>query len=659
MVASTSIRSEQHSSVQQGTNSSGNKVNLSLDVTVNNKGTAHASAGDASAAGQVGGVSFSASVKSSATASLSSSPSATTSPTSSVRPASSATPVPGVSVTSTNGASATSGKAAAIGVVADTSVIGNQAVVIHIPPNTSNQTIQVSLDAEVSNTGIAFSQSGSVDATGLIGSTSVGVGGPAPSATNRANTVSVGVGSAGSAPGGTAPHASGGSTTGAGPAPPSVDVRSTNYAIANSGDAMAIGVKADTVVRGIQKISVIIDDNSSGNRIVITFHVHVQNQGQATAASGRASATGQRGNLAVGVAGYGSGSASADLGSSGWAGSGSATAIGVDALSRIEALQSASLSVGNNSSNNVVNANFDVSIANSGGAWASTGTTSATGQAGSVAIGDRGGASGSSVSSVTAGATILNRATGQSGDASSVGLNAGTSLLESQGVNVSVAAGSGLPITISQVDRVVNLGLAISRTGNVSVVAQVAPPDPSGSPQPSPSPSPLPSASPSTAIGSESGQAADPSAQAAAVPPPGSRLARLGAVQPLSPDFSGLGRGHSGSPAASPLTRGPVAAAGRGGPGERGVAGPAGGRAGLAAAETVSLARKTLYTSQPGGTIEEVSAGSLGPGRPVSDVPNVAGNPTAGSKVVFSWHSGLLLAFSLLPGLLALARRKL
>lgn len=463
VTSTTGVTSQQSVTIQQGTNSSGNTANVALNVNVDNQGSAQASSGQASASGQVGGTSLSITVATTAvagqqasTAQISTAPM----PSASASPASGATPagttVPGSStsgllVVANNSAGATSGSATAVGVIADTAVIGNQAVVLHIPANTSNQVAQVTLNATLTNNGFAFSQSGNVAATGLQGNATLALGVATPAASVSATTTIA--------------------------SSPSVDLRDSNYALATTGDALAIGVKADTVVQGTQRIIVIIDDNSSGNRIQIIFHVVIANQGSAQAISGQASATGQAGNLQVQTGNTGA-SAGAFIDSNGISTSGNATAIGVDARTLIDALQSIDLEVGNNSSNNQVDAAFNVDVSNKGSAVANGGSANATGLTGNVQVGPGTTAAPWLLWSAANGsANINNRATGVSGNANSTGLVSTYSINDQESVNTTLQSGLGNQpyLSISDTTNVYNIGISRSTTGNVSVIAQVVP----------------------------------------------------------------------------------------------------------------------------------------------------------------------------------------
>jgi len=478
------VASQQSVTITQGTGSSGNSVNVALAVNVNNQGSATAGSGTAAAAGQTGSNTFTAIVSSSATAVSSTSaspagsgtpatsgaipstspaasstvlasPTAAASPSAAPSPA--ATPPAGVLISASNNATAASGSAQAIGVIADTHVIGDQAVVIHIPANTSNQSAQITLSATLTNTGIALSQTGNVAATGLQGSISLAAG-AAPNGPAAATA-------AASMPSGT-----------------SVDLRDTNYALASSGDAMAIGVKSTTVVQGLQRVTVIIDDNSSGNRIQVVFLVTVDNEGSASALSGGASATGQKGNLQIGLPGAGGAGVSGSVLSSGTSVSGAASAIGVDATTFVNAVQLIDVEVGNGSSNNQVDAQFLVNVTNHGTAQAYSGAANAAGLAGNVSAGAPAGPS-LTWSAAQGSVRITNTANGKSGNADSRGLQATSNLDENQNVDTKLLAGPSL--SISQSDRVVNLGLARSVTGDVVVVAQLIPPPQPPADQPS------------------------------------------------------------------------------------------------------------------------------------------------------------------------------
>jgi hypothetical protein len=499
VIAQTSVTTQQSSDVQQGANSSGNKVQLALNVATNNQGTATSGSGDATATGQVGSTSFSASVTSSAAPSAS----AAARPAPSAGPAAqtvnaTAPPAQSVSVTATTSAAATSGGASAVGVNAQTSISGNQAIVIHIPANTSGHTVQISLDALVSNTGTAVSNTGAVQSTALLGNTALAPAGPA-----IVTTAPVA---------GTAPQAA---------APQQIDVRNANYALADTGDAVAIGVKADTTINGVQRVLVIIDDNSSGNRIVITFHVAVINTGTAEAISGNAAATGSNGELALaGPAGSGS----LTLDNTAGANSGMASAIGVQTRTFVNTVQDVELLVGRNSNDNEVDVSFDASVSNLGRANAKTGAAMATAN-----IGDPQPLAGTSTSSLTSLSRTVT-ARGVSGGADATGVNSQTNLDEQQQVDITVANSSPLPIVVTQRDQVINLGLARSETGAVTVLAQVVPP-----PDPTPKPEkPAPDSSPSAAPVSSASPVAAPMYRVA--DPPAFHVTLVPSLLPVSLD---------------------------------------------------------------------------------------------------------------------------
>lgn len=507
IVSSTTVHTQQNATVSQGAGSTGNQVNLAVNVQVTNRGTATANSGATTAAATDGATTFSTTVTTTANAAAAPSgavgssaagpaTSATVAGTSttattatpgaaSASPIVVSSPAPGVQVTTSNGAVATSGGATAVGVVANTRVVGDQAVVVHIPANTSAQVVTIGLNVDVSNTGAAYSRSGDVSATGLQGDTAIGINAAPPVTANAANTVAITTG-----------PITPGLPTGAGKsAAPQVDVRSTNYAIANSGDAMAIGVKAETVARFLQRVTVTIDDNSSGNRIQLVFHVAVANVGQAEAISGAVSALGQVGNLGIALGGAGGlGSQQVMLSNSGTATSGDASATGVLARTLVQGRQDVTLLVGKNSSNNLVDVVFDFSLLNQGDARATSGAALARGMVGNTTVSTQ--ATSASVTASTQAGTdpsvapsagvsvnLSTLARGRSGNASSLGLNASTRLNESQAVNLDLVDFTEGPISVQSGDKVINVGLARSVTGAVTVVAQIVPP-PSAPPSP-------------------------------------------------------------------------------------------------------------------------------------------------------------------------------
>jgi len=529
VAATTAINAQQTSSVQQGQGSTNNTVSLAVNASVDNQGSAQASTGDTTASGQVGGTTVKATLTSSASPSASASSSASASPSAASTATTSSTPGTTVSISTTASAQATSGSAAAVGVNATTNIAGTQAVTVHIPPDTNNQTINISLNVSVSNTGSATSQSGNVNATGLQGSNTVGVGAPAPTLPLTANSLTA------SAPAG---------GTGGGSA--SVDVRDSTYALANSGDALAIGVQATTIIDGLQQLHVIIDDNSSGNRIVLTFIVNVANTGVASATTGNTQATGQQGSFAAAVAGSGAGSSQTTVSNTAVASSGTATALGVAATTLMNIAQDADMVVGDNSSNNTVLVDFEAYVLNQGTATAQTGTASALGQLGDTTVSLNGAPSGTSVSTSSTSMTVTDSAVGRSGDAASVGVQANTNLTPDQRVHLTLNNSSATPISISQADHVINLGLAQSKTGDVNVIAQVAPPPPpAAGPSPSPSPSapaqsPAPSPSAAAAPGGRTFQVAAPSNMQVVLQPASINPGQSSAVAGATADPSAL-----------------------------------------------------------------------------------------------------------------------
>ncbi len=433
--------------------------------------------------------------------------------------------------------------------MADTHVLGDQAVVIHIPANTSKQVAKITVEATLTNQGLAFSQSGSVAATGLQGNATLAISAPAAAGVQAGADVAM--------------------TTQA----PSTDVRNTNYAIADSGDALAIGVKASTVVQGTQRITVIIDDNSSGNRIEIVFHVSVANQGRAEAISGAARAAGQIGNLQLILPASGTSGLQAALNNTASARSGSATAIGVDATTAIDILQWVDVRVGNNSSDNHVQASFDVDVSNQGWARAASGVTQATGQQGSTAAGP-GTANGDLImwSAENGSLALSNVARGKSGDAQSTGLHSNTQLSETQRYSGDLTG----PLAMANTDRVLNLGLARSVTGEVNVIAQLIPAPELKKPEtPQPSPSAEPSAQPQPSAAAEPaaphGAAAPQAPTAAAIPEspspsPEPALAIAGVEQQPTPTTIVVRRKPKADPAPNPGLRAIGSADDAGGP---------------------------------------------------------------------------------------------
>ncbi|MDE3075113.1 MAG: hypothetical protein KGJ86_06760 [Chloroflexota bacterium] len=461
--------------------------------------------------------------------------------------------------------------------------------------------MQLSLNVEVSNTGMAFSQSGNASATGLLGNAAVG------SASAPAASAALGP------PGAVAV--------------PRVDLRSADYALADSGDAMAIGVKATTSITGSQRIVVIIDDNSSGNRIEITFHITVSNQGMARAISGAASAVGQRGDLVAGSAV----TRSASLETSAKSSSGSASATGVDATTLVDALQSVFLEVGENSSNNRVDASFDVSVSNRGDATALTGNANAQGWVGN-ALTSEGGAS-----QLNAGAgdvNTTNRATARSGSASSVGVSARTSLSERQTATVIRPSANGGAVIITQDDRVINVGLARSISGDVSVVAQLVP-------------SPVPATS---AVGAptpfgNTGHAAADNSRPFAAPVPGNAL-ELASV----PSVRSVASASAPGSGTSAPNAGKAVCAGASGPGRNPCAGAAIARAPAAQEMPLDVRPGLPQFAQPWTDVS----------RPQGEPPPTkgrSGQVVAGGDGAPGWTPpSVYFVVMFLPGLLALLR---
>ena len=514
-------------------------MHVSLNVQVTGQGSGQAHSGDVSAVAQAGNTTVTASTSASAIPTASGNPPATrtVSPTAAGR----------TSIVIRNRAQATSGNASAIGVIASTIISGDQAVVIHVPAHTSGRSVTVNLDASVSNTGVAVSQSGSVNATGVQGNLAIGSESPTAAPTSTP--------AAGAAATPAAIH--------------KVDVRGTNYALADSGDALAIGVQASTIIHGVQRVTVIVDDNSSGNRIIVNFHVRVQNEGQATASSGSTAASGQQGTVAVGAGGA-IGAAQVLAKNSAEAMSGSSSALGVDATTLVDALQSATLVVGEDSSNNQLLESFDVAVSNTGIALAASGTSQAVGLAGNETVGSAALGSRAGTAVVTDRSSLSDTARGRSGDASAVGLAAASSIQIAQGVRLTLNPSSAVPLSIRDGERVVNVGLANAITGSADVTAlriPVATPTPlaTGPPGTAPSPAPrslaelplpLPSSSPipsATPVASAAAPSVTPVPRTPVLAP---HLAQ--ATQPTSPANSGrssarlAAAGRRGGSAANP-----------------------------------------------------------------------------------------------------------
>ncbi|MGH2470492.1 MAG: hypothetical protein ACRDGF_10480, partial [Chloroflexota bacterium] len=137
----------------------------------------------------------------------------------------------------------------------------------------------------------------------------------------------------------------------------------------------------------------------------------------------------------------------------------------------VDALQSATLVVGENSSDNQLLEGFDVAVSNTGTALAASGTSQAVGLAGDEAVGGSAGASGAGAAAVMDHSTTIDIAQGRSGDTAAVGLVAASSIQVAQGVTLTLNPSASAPLSIQDGERVVNVGLANAMTGSVNVTA--------------------------------------------------------------------------------------------------------------------------------------------------------------------------------------------
>jgi len=616
-----------------------------VDVNASNQGQGTAASGNAAATGMAGSTSFNATISTAAsTGQASTLPPGTATTSATQTQGGGSTPTSAVaasvSVAATTSATAASGGATAVGVNAQTVISGDQAVVVHIPANTSGQTINVTLNATVQNTGTATSQSGNVQAQALLN----GAAGAATTSNQPAggNTTSNSTSQAAGA-------------AGAKTATNTVDVRDVNYALAQSGDALAIGVKADTVINGVQQVLVIIDDNSSGNRIIITFQVVVQNTGSATAISGSTSALGSNGSLPL-PADPTAGSLTVDNGAT--ALSGSATAIGVQANTLIGVNQSVILQAGQNSNNNEVDVNFGAAVSNTGTAAAQSGDAQAMAQAG-----DAGGQPSVPTSGNNNSLSTSAIAIGSSGATDATGVVASTTIDEQQPATVTVDNNNPLPIAISQNDRVINLGIGRSQSGDVAVIAQVDPPPPTVNPPATPvtpvtPASPTPPATvdpgPASTSGSTILRVADPNFTVSPASAPASAPEpAAGSAAPPAPVINALANESAIAGATTP----PVTVRTADPSQSHAPSQPAGASESIpvvAPSDAGSADAPGLGVSPAGAySMILVSAGALA--QPTSTVPTVATTQSTGEKPTLP----PFLAWSvvgLLPGILALVR---